>query len=163
MKSILVAFIVGLFALISTCNSQTLTVGPLGWDYGYVEVSSLTPTLTLYATNYTSPPSLTPPIDLYIRYLALPTQTMYDAMTGLTNNGPIGPGNSVTFPSGVKPDVPYYFAFYNGSVLSQDVSITSNVGTITVIGVPEPHYIAFGILIVVLIIVIQYIRSHRKW
>jgi hypothetical protein len=145
MKKILTS-ILGFFALVTICNSQTFSLTPLGWDYGYVETTSIEPSLTFYATNYTG----TGLVDLYLRYLELPTQTSYDAMTGLTNSGPVGPGNSVTFPGGIKPDVPYYFAFYNTSVLPQSVSIMNNVGIITIIGgVPEPSAISLIILCVI--------------
>src|SRR5208283_1708570 len=126
MKTIL-SIIIGLLALVSICNSQTLTIGPLGWDYGYVEVSSIEPTLTFSATNYTS----TGLVDLLISYLYPPTQ--FNGMVGLTNGIP--PGNSIAFDGGIKPDAPYYFALCNESVLPQTVYITSNFGPVTV--VPE--------------------------
>ena len=148
MKSILLAFVVGLFALISTCESQTITLSGLGWSYGYVEVPSLEPTLTFSATNYTS----TGLVELFIKYLSPPTSTSFDSMTGLTNLGESGLWSSVTFPGGIKPDAPYYFALHNESVIPQTVYITSNFGPVTV--VPEPGVGNLFLLAVIFVIML---------
>ena len=129
MKKIL-TIIVGLLALVSICNSQTLSLAPLGWDYGYVEVFSISPPLTICATNLTD----TGFVDLYLRYGYLPTSSGYDEKAELVNGNP--PGNSLTYNGGLKPNVPYYFALYNESLIPQIISIAVNEGTITM--VPEP-------------------------
>ena len=156
MKSILLALIVGFFALIPTCNSQTFTLGSLGWTYGYAEVSTISPPLTFYATNLTS----TGLVDLYIQYLYPPTQSRFESMTSLTHGTP--PGNSLTFDYSIKPDAPYYFALHNESLLPQMISITSNEGFVTV--VPEPHSSAlFIFLLFFIILVAAHPANKRHW
>jgi hypothetical protein len=151
MKTIL-SIVIGLFALISICNSQTISLTPLGWSYGYVEVSSISPPLTVYATNLTD----TGFVNLYLRYGALPTQSLYDEKAELINGNPLG--NSVTYNSGIKPNVPYYFALYNESLIPQTVSVAINEGTMTM--VPEPDDLLFLILF---LIVIGAFSTNDKW
>ena len=105
------------------------TVGPMGWWYGYIDVPSGTTSLTVLATNLTQPPSLTPPLELYVNSNAIPTLTATNEYgpAGLTNGTP--PGNLITINS--PAPARYWVGLYNGSVLQQDFYLIANLGLVT--------------------------------
>jgi len=87
------------------------------WWYGYIDVPSGTTSLMISATNLTLPPSLTPPLELYIKDGAIPTLTDTNEYgpIGLTNGTP--PGNSITINSPTPGR--YWISLYNGSAQQQ--------------------------------------------
>ena len=108
-------------------------VEPMGWWYGYIDVPSGTASLTISATNTTPAASLslTPPLELYIKDGAIPTLTDTNEYgpAGLTNSGPLGPGNSITISS--PPPGRYWVGLYNGSVQQQSFYLIANLGLVT--------------------------------
>ena len=98
-----------------------VTLGPLEWFYDYIDVPPGTASLTLSATNLTLPPTLTPPVDLYFKSNAIPTLTDTNEIgpVGLTNSGPLGPGNTITISSPAPGR--YWVGLYNPSMQSQSL------------------------------------------
>jgi hypothetical protein len=98
------------------------TLGPLGWFYDYVDVPPGTASLTILATNLTDKTKLGL-VDLFFKSNAIPTLTDTNEIgpVGLTNSGPMGPGNSITISS--PPPGRYWIGLYNNSVLTQTVGV----------------------------------------
>ncbi|MGA3143257.1 MAG: S8 family serine peptidase [Verrucomicrobiota bacterium] len=109
------------------------TAGPMSWWYGYIDVPSGTASLTISATNLTQPPSMTPPLDLYVNVGSIPTLTDTNEFgpAGLTNppTPPPAPGNSIYI--GSPAPGRYWVGLYNGSVLAQNFYLIANLGTVT--------------------------------
>jgi subtilisin-like proprotein convertase family protein len=105
----------------------TVTIGPLGWQYGYIDVPSGTASLTVLATNWTG----TGLVDLYVKYGAIPTLTDTNEFgpAGLTNSSPMGPENSIYI--GSPAPGRYWVGLHNNSVLSQTVHVVADLGTVT--------------------------------
>ena len=105
----------------------TMTLGPLGWGYGYIDVPSGTASLTVLATNLTG----TGLVDLYVKYGAIPTLTDTNEYgpAGLTNSGPLGPWNSIYI--GSPAPGRYWIGLHNNSVLSQTVYVIAKLGLVT--------------------------------
>ena len=116
------------------------TVGPLGWFYDFVDVPAGVTSLTISATNLTFPPSLSPPLNLYVKYGSIPTLTDTNEFgpAGLTNGIP--PGNSLT----INAPAPgrYWIGLYNGSVQPQAFYLIADLAVGTVPG--ESIYTSSG-------------------
>ncbi len=108
------------------------TVAPLSWFYDYIDVPAGATSLTISATNLTIPPSLSPPLNLYVKYGAIPTLTDTNEFgpIGLTNGAP--PGNSIT----INNPAPgrYWVGLYNGSVQAQSFYLIADLQLGTVPG-----------------------------
>ena len=136
--------VIGFNMLIQPHNDLTKglygTVGPLGWFYDFIDVPAGATSLTISATNLTFPPSLSPPLNLYVKYGSIPTLTDTNEFgpAGLTNGIP--PGNSLT----INAPAPgrYWIGLYNGSVQPQAFYLIADLAVGTVPG--ESIYTSSG-------------------
>jgi len=106
-----------------TKNLQTVTVSPLSWYYGYVDVPVGYTNITVLATNLTLP--YTPPIQLYLNYNVEPDATTYLAEADLTNGIP--PGNSISYGPPMQPGR-YFVGLYNPDSIAHTVLLGVTLG-----------------------------------
>jgi subtilisin-like proprotein convertase family protein len=106
-------------------NGITTTLGPLGWFYDYIDVPPGATNLTIYATNLTG----TGLVDLFVKVGAIPTLTDTNEFgpAGLTNSGPLGPGNSISIGPPLAPGR-YWVGLYNESLVPQTVYVIAKLG-----------------------------------
>jgi len=103
-----------------------------GWFIDYVTVPPGYTNLTFYATNF--PPTVQPPLQMYVAFNTEPTLTDYDFEAGLTNcllgTYPTGtdPGNSISI--GPPLDIGNYFiGIYNPSLTdATNVFLSASLG-----------------------------------
>ena len=89
----------------------TVTLGPLGWYYDYIDVPAGATNLTIFATNLTRDRNL---VDLFVRYGAHPDadELSIDMGRQLTNGTPAGLGNSISIGPPPAPGR-YWIGLYN--------------------------------------------------
>ena len=97
-----------------------VTVPAGGWFYDYVDVPAGYTNLLVLATNITSVPVLTPPVELFVKEGDLPTVTDTNYSAFLANGTP--PGCSVSVGPPLVPDR-YFVGLYNASGSDQTVLI----------------------------------------
>ncbi|MGD1089501.1 MAG: proprotein convertase P-domain-containing protein, partial [Verrucomicrobiota bacterium] len=108
-------------------NTNPVIIQPSGWYYNFVVAPAGATNLTILVTNISTVVS-TPPLELFVKYGALPTTNDFDEMVLITNGTPPGATISIGPPltSGV-----YYVGVYNPSDTEQTflISATLGVGT----------------------------------
>ena len=102
----------------------TVTVQPHSWSYEYIDVPVGYTNLTVGATNVTAPPSVAPPVTLYLNYNTDPTFSNYLAKVDLVNGTP--PGGSISYGPPLTPG-PYYIGLYNASDLPQTIYVIATL------------------------------------
>ncbi len=101
-----------------------VTVQPNSWYYDYVDVPVGYTNLIVAATNVTVPPSVAPPVTLYLNYNTDPTFSNYLAKVDLVNGVP--PGGSISYGPPLTPG-PYYIGLYNASALPQTIYVIATL------------------------------------
>jgi subtilisin-like proprotein convertase family protein len=101
-----------------------VTVQPHSWSYEYIDVPVGYTNLTVGATNVTAPPSIAPPVTLYLNYNDVPTFSNYLAKVDLVNGTP--PGGSISYGPPLTPG-PYYIGLYNASALPQTIYVIATL------------------------------------
>jgi subtilisin-like proprotein convertase family protein len=96
-------------------NSHTNTVQPNSWFYDYVDVPPGATNLTVTVTNLTA---ATPPLELFVKYGALPATNSFDEMTLITNVDTLGLDGSISIGAPLTSGR-YYFGVYNPSATAQ--------------------------------------------
>jgi len=89
---------------------QTVSVPAGGWFYDYVDVAAGDTNISVVATNYTSPPQLTPPVQLHLASQTQPTVSNYLAEADLNLGTP--PGNSISYGPPLAPGR-YFIGLFN--------------------------------------------------
>jgi subtilisin-like proprotein convertase family protein len=100
-------------------NTNTTTIEPNGWLYGYIVVPPGATNLTVTVTNITG--TAVPPLELFVKYGALPTTNDFDEMVLINPSGTISIGPPLT--SGV-----YYVGVYDPSGAAQTILISATLG-----------------------------------
>ena len=100
-------------------NGITVTVQPGSWFYDYIDVPVGYTNLTVFATNY--PPTVTPPLELFVKLGSLPTAAdtndealLTNCVTGTYPTGTL-PNNSVSVGPPLTPGR-YFIGIFNPSL-----------------------------------------------
>jgi subtilisin-like proprotein convertase family protein len=105
-----------------------ISIAPMSWFYGFIDVPAGATNLTVAATNVLSVPG-SPPLQLYVKLGDYPSLTNFDKTEGLTNGVP--PGGSISIgPSDLPPIQPgrYFVGIYNGSgTVYNDVFVIATI------------------------------------
>jgi subtilisin-like proprotein convertase family protein len=88
----------------------TVNIPPGSWYYNYVDVPLGYTNLSVFATNL--PPTVTPPLQLYLNIGTQPDMTNYLETTWLTNGTP--PGNVISYGPPLQPGT-YWIGIFNPS------------------------------------------------
>jgi subtilisin-like proprotein convertase family protein len=103
---------------------HSFNVPPGGWIYDYVDVSAGDTNITIVATNTTTPPQLTPPVQLYLAYQAQPAVSNFLAEADLNLGTP--PGNSISYGPPLAPGR-YFIGLFNPGPTPQTVVVSVNL------------------------------------
>jgi len=115
-------------------GGTNVTVQPNSWFYGFVVVPPGATNLTVIVTNFTGTAS--PPLEMFIKYGALPTTNSFDEMTEITNATLIPPAvdGSISIGPPLTSGVYYVGVFNPNGNPPQDFFIIANVN-----GPPAPQ------------------------
>jgi subtilisin-like proprotein convertase family protein len=108
-------------------NTNLVIVQPNSWVYGYVDAPPVATNLTVTVTNTTG--TATPPLEMFIKYGALPTTNSFDEMVLITNVTSMPPEVQGSITNG--PPLTsgfYYVGVYNPSSTAQTILISATLG-----------------------------------
>ncbi len=108
-------------------NSHTNTVQSLSWFTDFVDVPPGATNLTITVTNLS--PIANPPLELFVKYGALPTPLTtndWDEMTLITNVDTLGLDGSITISAPLTAGR-YYYGVYNPSATAQQFFVNWTV------------------------------------
>ncbi|HTX21011.1 MAG TPA: LamG-like jellyroll fold domain-containing protein [Candidatus Aquilonibacter sp.] len=104
-----------------------VTIQPGSWYYNYVDVPTGYTNLSVFATNL--PPTVSPPLQLYLNDGTEPNFTNYLFETDLTNFPPglaIDPGNSISYGPPLQSGT-YWIGIYNPSSVPANVYLIATL------------------------------------
>ena len=99
-----------------------VVVQPGKWFYDYIDVPVGYTNLTIFATNL--PPTVSPPVELFVKLGSLPTFTDYDESNLLVNGTP--PGNSISVGPPLTPGR-YFVGIFNPSFTAANVYLIASL------------------------------------
>ncbi|HXI69856.1 MAG TPA: S8 family serine peptidase [Verrucomicrobiae bacterium] len=90
-------------------------IPPGSWFYTFLDVPPGFTNLSIFATNL--PPTVTPPLQLYLNFNVQPDFSNFLDFVLLTNAGPLGPGNSISYGPPLRSGT-YYVGLFNPSTVT---------------------------------------------
>jgi subtilisin-like proprotein convertase family protein len=108
----------------------TNLIAPNTWFYAFIDVPPGATNLSISATNLTIPPSINPPVKLFVRLGGLPTLTNTDEVgpVPITNGYPPNPPGGTISIGPPLTSGRYFVGVYNPSGAAQTIFITATLG-----------------------------------
>ena len=118
-----------------------ISVQPGTFFTDFIDVPVGVTSLTVSATNL--PPTITPPLELFVKLGSAPTLADTNDMVLLTNSSPVGPWNFITTGPPLQPGR-YFVSIFNPSFTTANFSIIATLGTFATGAVATVNFASGG-------------------